>query len=302
MKNGERLEGISIERWLRRYSGNNTFDRFWVPLLRAKMGDQWTDSSAAFMWATMRRLTAARRKGLRREEFGYVRGGYARVFDRFESRLSSLGAKIRVGEPVDEVRRTAGGLEIRSQGGTERFDSVVVATAAPLAASMCTDLTDAEKLRLDAVRYVGVVCSSLLLPAALSSYYLTYVTDAATPFTGVVEMTAMIDPAELGGQHLVYLPKYVVPDDPLFEATDQQIQAQMLPYLASMYPHFDPALMRAFRVSRVRRVFAIPTLHYSRTQPSMSTTVPGLQLIGSANLPFSTLNVDDTLSLVEHLR
>ena len=32
-----------------------------------------------------------------------------------------------------------------------------------------------------------------------------------------------------------------------------------------------------------------------------STSVPGLFLAGSANLPFSTLNVDDTLSLVDEV-
>jgi hypothetical protein len=36
--------------------------------------------------------------------------------------------------------------------------------------------------------------------------------------------------------------------------------------------------------------------------PSTTTSIPGLQLIGSANLPFATLNVNDTLSLVEKLR
>jgi hypothetical protein len=31
----------------------------------------------------------------------------------------------------------------------------------------------------------------------------------------------------------------------------------------------------------------------------MSTSVPGLHLVGSAQLPFATLNVNDTLSLVD---
>jgi hypothetical protein len=35
--------------------------------------------------------------------------------------------------------------------------------------------------------------------------------------------------------------------------------------------------------------------------PSMTTSVPGLHLAGSAQLPFATLNVNDTLGLVEEL-
>jgi hypothetical protein len=35
--------------------------------------------------------------------------------------------------------------------------------------------------------------------------------------------------------------------------------------------------------------------------PAMNTSVPGLHLAGSAQLPFATLNVNDTLGLVEEL-
>jgi hypothetical protein len=36
--------------------------------------------------------------------------------------------------------------------------------------------------------------------------------------------------------------------------------------------------------------------------PPTTTSVPGLQLIGSANLPFATLNVNDLLTLLQELR
>jgi protoporphyrinogen oxidase len=149
---------------------------------------------------------------------------------------------------------------------------------------------------------MGVVCASLLLPQKLSPYYLTYLTDPASPFTAVVEMTSFVDPAEVGGWTLVYLPKYTPPDDPLFDADDAAVQAEFLPYLQGLHPHVSAEDVAAFRVSRVRRVFAVPTLGYSASMPSTTTSIPGLQLIGSANLPFATLNVNDTLSLVEKLR
>jgi hypothetical protein len=66
-----------------------------------------------------------------------------------------------------------------------------------------------------------------------------------------------------------------------------------------MYPDLVEADVLAFRVSRVRRVFAVPTLRFSDTMPRQRTSVRGLELAGSANLPFATLNVDDTLSLLE---
>ena len=66
-----------------------------------------------------------------------------------------------------------------------------------------------------------------------------------------------------------------------------------------MYPTLTDDDVLAFRVSRVRRVFAVPTLGYSGRMPFMATSMPGLHLAGSAQLPFATLNVNDTLGLVE---
>jgi protoporphyrinogen oxidase len=177
----------------------------------------------------------------------------------------------------------------------------VVTTAAPLAAQLCTDLLEGERRRLEAVEYVGIVCVSLLLDQKLADYYLTYITDPATPFTAVVEMTAFIDPSEVGGHSLVDLPKYTTPDDPLFTMTDDAILDQFLPYLEQMYPHFTRDRIVTERISRVPKVFALPTLRYSETQPSIATSVPGLYLAGSANLPFATLNVNDTLALLDEV-
>src|SRR5664279_5634237 len=51
-----KLEQIPVEDWLTRYSGKTAFQRLWRPLLEAKLGDRWKDSSAAFIWATIQRL------------------------------------------------------------------------------------------------------------------------------------------------------------------------------------------------------------------------------------------------------
>jgi protoporphyrinogen oxidase len=298
IRNGERMERIPVESWLRRWSGRRTFETFWQPLLRAKLGDGYRDASAAFIWATIQRLYAARRTGLKKEMFGYVPGGYARVFEGMASTLRANGVKLVLGAPVRRVRRDGSSLEVDTEAGREHFDQVVVTTNAHLAADLCPDLTAQEAARLRGVRYMGIVCASLLLERPLGPYYLTYITDPETPFTAVVEMTAFVDPGQLGGRHLVYLPKYVAPDSPLFEAGDEEIRAGFLPYLRRMYPHLRDDEVLAFRVSRVRRVFAVPTLGYSARMPATTSSVPGLHLVGSAQLPFATLNVNDTLGLV----
>ena len=298
IRNGRRMEQVTVERWLRRWSGNSAFDTFWKPLLRAKLGDAYPKASAAFIWATIQRLYAARRTGLKKEMFGYVSGGYSRVFAAFGQTLAAAGVQVRLSTPVQRVARSGDQLTVATNADSELFDRVVVTTNASLAARLCPDLVAGERERLQRVEYLGIVCVSLLLEQPLSPYYLTYITEPSTPFTAVVEMTAFIDPAEVGGKSLVYLPKYAPASDALFQADDAEVIATFVPFLKQMYPAFDASQVLAARVSKVPQVFAVPAVGYSDDAPTIATSVSGLFLAGSAHLPFSTLNVNDTLSLV----
>ncbi len=297
----KRLERVSVEAWLRRWSGANTFERVWLPLLRSKLGEAYRETAAAFIWATIARLYEARRSGLKKELFGCVRGGYARVLDRFAQRLEREGVTLRLASPVARVVACAGGgltLE-HPDGRVESFDQVVLTVAAPRAARMAGSLSADERARLEGVRYVGIVCASLLLRRPLAGFYITNITDPGLPFTGVIEMSALVDPRHFGGRTLVYLPKYVAPDDPLLDLADEELRASFLTGLRRLYPDLLDADLVAFRVSRVRQVFALTTLHYSDRLPPLTTSVPGLHLVSSAHVLNGTLNVDATLRLAE---
>ena len=112
-------------------------------------------------------------------------------------------------------------------------------------------------------------------------------------------MSNIVDRAQWKGAALVYLPKYVKPEDPLFDATDAEIETSFLAALERMYPAFSRSRVRAFRVSRVREVFPIATLGYSRTLPPIETSLPGVFLLNSAHIVNGTLNVNETVTLAE---
>jgi protoporphyrinogen oxidase len=231
--------------------------------------------------------------------FGYVPGGYARVLERFGDLLRDEGVRLELATPVILVESVNGRVEVtHADGAVERYDDVVVTAAAPLAARLCPGLAPAERSRLVNTRYQGIVCASLVLRRPLAGYYLTYIADDV-PFTTVIEMSSFVDPSQFGGHTLVYLPKYVPPDDPLFEAGDDEIRARFLPALRGMFPDLVDDDVLAFRVSRVRNVFAISTLGYSEQVPPLHTSQPGIHLCGSAQIVNGTLNVDEAVALAE---
>jgi protoporphyrinogen oxidase len=295
------LEKLTAVDWLTRNCGRATVEQIWLPLLRAKLGPHATRASAAFIWAIIARMYAARKSGVGREQFGYVRGGYDRTLSRFEERLRRRGVRIETSCRVERVEGVPGGIAIVANSEQRRFDKAVVTLAAPLAARVCPTLSDRERSLCNGVEYQGIVCASLLTDEPLTPYYITNIADATVPFTAVIEMTALVDRQEFRGKSLIYLPKYVAHDDPALRRSDEEIESSFLSGLQAMHPAFDRKRISAFRVSRVPYVFPIPTLGYSERLPPVRTSVPGLFMASSANIVNGTLNVNETVRLARSL-
>ncbi len=294
------LEDIGVEEWLVRHSGRRTFDKIWRPLLAAKLGERYREASAAFIWAIIVRLYAARRAGLGAERFGYVPGGYARIVALLAERLAGLGVEVVPGAAVTAVERLGPDLTVSFADRPARsFARAILTVPAPAASALVPQLDESERSRLSAQVYGGIVCASLVTDRPLGPYYVTNLTDDWVPFSAVIDMANVVDRAEWNGQALVYLPKYVRPDDALFEAGDEAIEAAFIGALERMYPDFSRERVRAFRVSRVRHVFPIATRGYSKRVPPIATSVPGIFLLNAAHIVNGTLNVNETLGLVE---
>ncbi len=369
VKDWKALEKISVEDWLTRLSGKKTFEKMWKPLLKAKLGEAYKETSAAFIWATIQRMYAARNSGLKKEMFGYVRGGYARVLERFGEHLREKGVEIRLSSRIENVEKdtadkitvfvakgdrqhsvvrseanhydrntaitptlkvlnnaaecstlsasenqsssdvglhptlcysspSATGTEDQNSTLSDKFDQIILTCPSNIAAKIVPQLNDAEKSKLTNIKYQGIVCASVLMKKSLSNFYVTNITDE-TPFTGIIEMSALVDKKEFGGNALVYLPKYVAPDDELFEKSDAEIEEIFLNALEKMYAHFKRADVVNFKISHVRQVFPLPTIDYSANVPSVETSIDNLFVVNSAQITNGTLNVNETVQLAE---
>lgn len=301
IKSWKRLESLTVAQWLRRWSGKGTFDKIWLPLLKAKLGSAYKKVSAAFIWAHINRMYKARRTGLKKEMFGYVPGGYARILERMCDELVDLGVDIQMGCPVEEIHSLPD-EQVRVtavEGGQEVFDKVVVAAPSSIMARTCQQLPDKEREQHEQIEYLGIICSSMLLKRPLSGYYVTNITDGWVPFTAVIEMTTIVQPEELDGYHLVYLPKYVTPDDPTWKLSDEEVEENFLSAVERMYPEFKRDDVVAFRTSRVKSVMALTTLDYSEKLPPMQSSLPNVYAVNSAQILGGNLNVNETITLAE---
>jgi protoporphyrinogen oxidase len=300
IKNWQRLEKIPVADWLTKWSGKRVFEKIWLPLLKAKLGENYKDTSAAFIWSTIQRMYAARKSGLKKEMFGYVTGGYEKINNRFASHLEEMGITIQYNSKVKSIKKTSTGkMEIITENSTQIFDEVISTLSSRESVSITEGLTDAEIHQHNAIKYLGVICPSILLQKSISPYYVTNITDNWPPFTGIIEMTALIDKNEIKGNHLVYLPKYVNPDDELFDRSEEELRNLFLGSLYKMYPDFSETDLLFWGVSKARVVFALPTIDYSKKVPGITTSIGNYYIVNSAQIINGTLNVNETIQVAE---
>ncbi len=300
IKDWQRLEQIRVEDWLKKWSGKRVFEKIWLPLLKAKLGDNYKNTSAAFIWSTIQRMYAARKSGLKKEMFGYVTGGYEAVNSRFAKYLQENGIDIQYNSKVKNICKNADGLmEVSTQNATQSFDNVISTLSSRESVAITQGLSATEIDQHNAVKYLGVICPSVLLKKSISPYYVTNITDTWPPFTGIIEMTALIDKKEIKDNHLVYLPKYVNPDDNLFNKSEGELRELFLGSLKKMYPSLSDEDVNYWGVSKARIVFALPTLNYSKKVPQVATSLNNYYIINSAQIINGTLNVNETIHVAE---
>jgi protoporphyrinogen oxidase len=293
-----RHERERIIPYLTRWSGANAVKKIWRPLLRAKLGDEYAYASAEFIRATMRRLQGSRRGGVRQECYGFVRGGYATVLAALERYLRSRGVNFVLGERVrsvtvdrDIVSVTLG--ETRLSG-----DRAILTLPSPLCAKLCPQLRPSESHTLSQEQYFGVVCVSLLVKKKLGDAYVTNVSDPLFPFTGVINMSALVGREHFGGRDLVYLPKYV--NDPqAFAEPDDAIVQRAIRSLSRLFPELQAADVAAARVARAPHVFAFPGVGRADKLPLVRTSLGRVAIVNNARLRYATLNVSDTIGVVD---
>lgn len=299
--NWKKLENISVEDWLINFSGKKTFDKIWLPLLKAKLGDSYKKTSAAFIWATIQRMYAARKSGLKKEMFGYVNGGYEKILSSFYKKLKDEGVNIEVNHIAKSISKSScNKINIEFENSKiNEFDKTVLTIPSTYAAQICEDLSEEEKQKLNNIQYLGVVCVSFLLKKTLGGFYVTNITDPEIPFTGIIEMTALVKKKYFKENTLVYLPKYLMPDDTMFKMNEEEIKKLFFNSLKKIYPNLEEDDILDFKLAKAKYVFALSTLNYSKFLPPIKTSMPGLFVVNSSHIINGTLNVNESIQLAE---
>ena len=275
-KEDRALDNITASDWLQRHFGKSPCERIWIPLLRAKFGDDWQKVPAYWMWSRL-----IREKGSSKEMKGYLNGGYRQLAETLRESIVNRGGEVKLNAPVTAIGSNGGRIWLEHNGKREDFAAAVSTLPLPLLAGIARDDLAAHT-PLPGLRYQGVINVVILSRKQLQPYYWTAIVDPQIPFQGLVETTNLLPVEWCGGHHLIYLMNYCPADSAIYRMTDDELRGAALNSLATLYPEFPKTDVEAVYVFRAPHVEPLWTTGYLDRKPAPRVGATGLYLCTTA--------------------
>ena len=323
-----KLDRISVSHWLTKVFGEQVYTNIWLPLLRCKLGNAIEETSATFILATIKRLYGARTAAQKQEKMGYVSGGYRAILKAVENKLREYGVNILFNTPVQKIELPKKNdyasknytdnikqatiynssnsfktkINIFTNDKRYEYHKVLLTVSCPIALKLLgNQLSQDSGDQINRIKYLGVICLFLVLRKSLSSYYVINIIDSGLPFTGIIEVTNIVDPKEISGRHLVYLPKYATRDDPINKMQDFEIKTLFLEGLKKVYPDLSNGDIEHARVFREPFVQALQDMDAAEREKLMPTQIEGVYFGNNSMIHNSTLNNNAAITLAKEV-
>ncbi len=280
------LEARTAADWLRELGGKRVYEVMWEPLLNGKFGPYAEKVSAVWFWNKLKLRGGSRGKG-GEERLAYLEGSFARLAESTAEGITRAGGTVKTKHPIETINRDekSGRWTVAGPWGEAASDLVVATPALPIIAEMVGAWApDSYQDELNRIDYLANVCLVLRLDRSLSSTYWLNVNDTDFPYVGVIEHTNFQDRSKYGGDHVVYLSRYLPHTEDLYGMSPDEILDYSIPYIQRMFPAFSRDWIKQFHVWKARWAQPVVEQHYSSLIPDSKTPFEGLHICSMAQV------------------
>jgi protoporphyrinogen oxidase len=268
------LEHMSAREWITRWCGIKTYDLLWRRLFALKFYEYADNISAAWIWTRIKRVGRSRRS-LLQEELGYIEGGSETLVRALVSAIEGLGAKIRLGQKVDEIVIRNGRVQgVRANGVEHVVDDVISTVPTPYVNVMVPDLPEEWKRRYAAIPNIGVACVVFKLRRSVTPHFWVNIVDPSIDIPGIIEFSNL----RPTGHTIVYVPYYMPVTNPKWTWTDAELAAEAFAAIRSINSTVTDADRIGTHVGRLRHAQPICMPGFASILPPVQTPIQGLQI------------------------
>lgn len=277
-RNWQALERVTADAWMRRYMGQEAYEKLWKPLLIGKFSERYKDVNMAWMWARIK---------ARSLRLGTYRGGFQRFLDDLAAAVQQKGASLHLNTPVERIQRHGDSqIALTAGGQTHIFDQVLSTTSPALMLKITDGLRDTPYgQQIAQLESMGAVCVVLALDRSVltdGTYWLSLPADSPDktrsqfPFLALVEHTNWMDKAHYDNDVIVYCGDYVPADHPYFTLPEQDVIDRFISVLPRFNADFKPSWVKRAWMFRAPYAQPVPEVNHSAKIPPVQTPMRGL--------------------------
>lgn len=289
-------EKITAASWLRRYAGEQAWEKAWGPLFRGKFGAEAENIPLVWLWYKAV-LRLGSRKGVTKEVLGYPRGSFQVLIDALEKAIQDKGGVIFKGATVNRIaveNNVACGLQLGDDENTRKslagsglipdgrglipFDRIYCSAPSFVTLRLVSEFPDWYLAKLNAAKYLAAVLVILKMKRPMSNIYWMNVADRSIPFVATIEQTNFLSPEEYNNKRVMYVSNYLAPSSPYFQMDRQQLFDAYVPHLQKINPDFSPDWVEDYWHFKEAAAQPIVPLNYSSQIPDFRTPIRNLYL------------------------
>ncbi len=189
---------IDVITGLKSSVGEEVTQRFFIPLLKAKFGENYPNVSYAWLLA---RVSIRSNRKLTGEELGYLRGGLHQFIEKLSENLEIKKEKAEI--------KYNGKWDVNGK----EYDALIYTAPIPELGEL------KQKLGIRDVKYQSSICLLLGFDEGFTDLY--WINYEDEPFGATIEHTNFM-PFEDYGEHLMYVASYTTPEK-VYEKSDEFI-------------------------------------------------------------------------------
>jgi protoporphyrinogen oxidase len=273
------LEKYDAVTWIKRWVGEEAFNKLWSKLFSLKFYEYSNNLSAPWIWSRIRRIGRSR-YSLFEEQLGYLSGGSKTLLNAMKAYIEEHGGEFKLSTAVDKIvmdKQVIKGVE--SLGTFESYDQVISTIPLPLVAQIAPDLPNDIHQQYSAKINIGCVCVICKLDKPLTQNFWLNTNDDVMDIPGIIEYSNL-NP-EVG--HIVYVPYYMPQSNEKFNDDDKVFKEKVSAYFKTINPKLEDSDIKDIRVHRYYFSQPICEPNFLENLPDPKMPIEGLWIADTSH-------------------
>ncbi len=234
IKDWNHLDNVEAVNWLRKWLGEEGYEKLWKKLFDYKFYQFSNHISAAWIWSRINRLGKSRKK--LKENLGFLQNGSIQLINEMSKIIKEKGGEIKISSPIINIKPLKkSGAFIKTPTDEYRFDLVISTIPLPLVGEIFSksNINNLITNSYKKLNYVACACVILKTKKKVTNNFWTNINDSRFSIPGIIEMSNLRNLPE----NITYIPFYMPQNHPDYLRDDESFKEDAWKCIKAINPN-----------------------------------------------------------------